>query len=374
MKKLTGAVLLVGAPEKMPDLLYATGFSAVDPVVFLQKGRRRILVVPVLEAGRARRQVKKGIQVLTPTDLVRRRSALRRREQWILALLRMTGTRRVTVPGYFPVDLAHRLDRAGHPVRVSPGPLFPGRTVKSGAEIRRIQRVQRAAVEAMRRAVALIRSARIRPDGRLGLAGGVLTSERVRQEIDAALLARDCIATETIAAGGSQGADPHERGRGPLRAGEPIVIDIFPRSRTDGYWGDLTRTVVRGRAAPEVRRMYRAVLRAQKAALRRIRPGAAFAAVHREAQRVLKAAGFVTAWNGADSEGFIHNTGHGLGLEIHESPIVAEAPGRCRAGHVVTVEPGLYYRRHGGVRIEDTVVVTARGPRVLAPCPAYFEL
>ncbi len=374
MNKLTGALLLVGAPEKVPDLLYITGFSAVDPVVYLQAPGLRWLVVPALEAGRALRQARKGITVLTPSDLTRRRSAARRRERWVTALLRKAGARSVTVPGYFPVDLARRLVRGGFRVRVARGPVFPERAVKSGAELLFMQRAQRAAAHAMRRAVALIRRARIGADGRLRLGGRVLTSERVRHEIDLALLERDCAAAETIAAGGSQGADPHERGRGPLRAGEPIVLDIFPRRRSDGFWGDLTRTVVRGRATPEVRRMYRAVQRAQRAALRRVRAGAAVAAVHREAQRVLTTAGFATTWAGARSEGFIHNTGHGIGLEVHEGPIIGEAPGRLRAGHAVTIEPGLYYRRHGGVRIEDTVVVTAKGFRFLARCPSYFEV
>lgn len=374
MKKLTGPLLIYGSPEKVPDLLYATGFSAVDPVVYLQQRGRRCLVVPLLEAGRARRQVKKGVTVLTPAELTRRRSALRRRDLWIMALLRKAGTGRVTVPGYFPVDLARRLERRGIRVRVAPAPVFPGREVKDAEEIRRLGLAQRAAVRAMRRAIGLLRRARVRPDGFLELDGRILTSERVRHEIDLTLLEHDCAATETIAAGGPQGADPHERGRGPLRAGEPIVIDIFPRRRADGYWGDLTRTVVRGRASPAVRKMYRAVRRAQRAALRGVRAGAAVASIHGAARLALEAAGFATTGRGAEAEGFIHNTGHGVGLEIHEGPTVGDVPGRLRAGQVITVEPGLYYRRHGGVRVEDTVVVTAKGRRPLARCPEYFEL
>ncbi|MBU1692661.1 MAG: M24 family metallopeptidase, partial [Verrucomicrobia bacterium] len=281
MKKLTGSVLIVGAPESVPDLVYATGFSAVDPVAYLKTSGHRFLVVPSLEAGRATRQVKKGIRVLTPADLVHGRSTRRKRKQWIIALLRKMQRRSLVVPAEFPVGLARHIERAGFRVKVATAAIFPGRLVKNGDEILRMQRVQRAAVRAMRRAVALIRRAQIRSDGVLHIAGRVLTSERVRREIDQALLEQDCAATDTIAAGGTQGADPHERGSGPLRAGEPIVLDIFPRSRTDGYWGDLTRTVVRGRATPEVRRMYRAVKRAQAAALRKVRAGAAVSVIHR---------------------------------------------------------------------------------------------
>jgi Xaa-Pro aminopeptidase len=163
--------------------------------------------------------------------------------------------------------------------------------------------------------------------------------------------------------------EPHERGHGPLRAGQPIVIDIFPRHKVHGYWGDITRTVARGPVLPAVRRMYGAVKAAQQAALRRLKPGVSGVTVHQTVEQVLEERGFKTRVGDGVAEGFIHGTGHGVGLDIHEAPPLGKSKGRLRAGHVVTVEPGLYYPGLGGVRVEDTVVITRGGWRYLATCP-----
>lgn len=374
MKKLTTPLLLFGAPHQTPDLRYVTGFDSMDPVVYLQCPRQGYLVVPVMEVCRAARKVKKGICVLSPADLIAQRTLRRNPLHWITALLREKRIRRVCVPSSFPLGLAVGLKRKGFFVRLAPMPVFPQRALKTSGELEKLQQVQCGAVRAMQQAVAQIGQATIRKDGILWLNGDILTAERIRQGIDKVLSEHDCVAEETIVAAGAQGADPHERGTGPLRAREPIVIDIFPRSRIHGYWGDLTRTVVRGRAPPEVRRMFQAVKQAQAVALREIRPAVRLSTVHRKVQRVLVNAGFVTTGRGTGSEGFIHNTGHGLGLAVHEYPILGEGQGRLRVGHVVTVEPGLYYRRHGGVRIEDVVVVTRHGAKPLISCPLWFEL
>jgi Xaa-Pro aminopeptidase len=152
-------------------------------------------------------------------------------------------------------------------------------------------------------------------------------------------------------------------------------MDIFPQHLEHGYWGDLTRTVVRGKAPARLRRMYQAVRAAQAAALAAIRPGVKCATVHERAAAEMKRRGFATVMEGAEASGFIHGTGHGVGLSIHEEPALADGvDGRLRAGHVVTVEPGLYYPGFGGVRIEDTVVVTPGGWRYLAPCEKRLEV
>jgi Xaa-Pro aminopeptidase len=178
----------------------------------------------------------------------------------------------------------------------------------------------------------------------------------------------------TIVAGGPQSADPHERGHGPLRAGQPIVIDIFPQHMETGYWGDITRTVVRGRAPAALRAMYRAVREAQEDALRAVRPGVSGATVHRGVVATFARRGFATGVVDGKQVGFFHGTGHGVGLQVHEAPSLALAHRRLPRGAVVTVEPGLYYPEIGGVRIEDTVVVTADGCEVLAACSKRLEV
>ena len=234
--------------------------------------------------------------------------------------------------------------------------------------------VQRAAVRGLRAAIAMIGRSRIAGNGALRLDGRPLTSERVRARIQEELFALDCLGRDTIVAGGAQAADPHERGRGPLYAHELIVIDIFPQHMGNGYWGDLTRTVIKGRPRPDQRRMYQAVKAAQRRALTLVRPGVALARVHREVQRELDRRGFQTGETDGVPSGFIHGTGHGVGLEVHEAPTLGTAPGRLRRGNVVTIEPGLYYPGVGGVRIEDTIVVTPGGCRPLARCGNVFEV
>jgi Xaa-Pro aminopeptidase len=196
----------------------------------------------------------------------------------------------------------------------------------------------------------------------------------VKRLIERVLLDHGCSGKNTIVAGGEQGADPHEQGHGPLLARRPIVIDIFPQHTRSGYWGDLTRTVVRGAAGHELRRMYAAVRAAQAAALAKIRAGARCSAVHKAAAEELAGRGFETGARNGRPAGFIHSTGHGVGLAIHEAPSVSRFGGRLEAGNVITVEPGLYYPGLGGIRIEDTVEVTKTGWRYVVPCEKRFEI
>ena len=373
MKKLTEPILMVDSAEKNADMQYVLGFRTPDPIVFLDCGDVRHVVVPALEAGRAR-ALGTRFRVHTPESLRLRRSERRDLGGWAAALLRKLGIRRVTVPSGFALGTARRLEKRGIVVRVSEARLYPQRERKRSAEIESIRAVQRAAVLAMKAAVAMIAASRPSRGGLLKRGSRILTSETVRAEIARVLLAHDCMGRDTIVAGGDQAADPHCHGEGPLRAGQSIVIDIFPQHLHHGYWGDLTRTVVKGSPHPRLAAMYRAVRAAQRVALSGIRAGASASAIHRRAQAEISRRGFATDLAKDRPEGFIHGTGHGVGLEIHERPVLGSAAGRLRAGNVVTVEPGLYYPGIGGVRIEDTVLVTATGWRRLWPCPEVFAV
>lgn len=371
-------VLLVGTAETCPDIVYATGFVALDPVALLLKGGRTWLAVPVLEAGRAKRALaehgaRTGARVVTPQELKGRGSRPRGADVWALRLTRLAGVRRVRVPAGFPYNAARLLIKNG--VRVAAvEEVFPERSVKMTCEVDRIRESQQAAVLAMRAATSLVGRAATDACGRLKLNGSILTSEALQTAVQKCLLDHGCSCPEVIAAGGAQGADPHEKGSGPLRAGEPIVIDIFPRHKDHRYCGDLTRTVLKGKAPARVLKMYRAVRAAQKAALSQIRPGVKGATVHNAAQREIERRGFRRCTMEGKACGFIHGTGHGVGLCVHEAPSLSTVPGRLRSGHVVTVEPGLYYPDVGGVRIEDTVLVTKTGWRYLVPCEKRLEL
>jgi Xaa-Pro aminopeptidase len=193
--------------------------------------------------------------------------------------------------------------------------------------------------------------------------------------IDCAILQACGLAANTIVAGGKQACDPHERGHGRLLANEPIIIDIFPRSQKTGYFGDITRTVVRGRANEAVKKLYDTVWRGQKIGFEKIRANVPTAEVHKAVQKFFVQQGYKTGRRDGRMEGFFHGTGHGLGLEIHEAPrLGATSPGKLRPGHVVTVEPGLYYPEIGGVRLEDVALVTGNGAKNLTRFEKVLEI
>jgi Xaa-Pro aminopeptidase len=160
-----------------------------------------------------------------------------------------------------------------------------------------------------------------------------------------------------------------------LRAHEPIIIDIFPRSQKTGYFGDITRTVVKGRASEAVRKLYYTVARAQDVAFGKMELGAPGADVHNAVKEFFDAEGYKTGRRNGRMQGFFHGTGHGLGLEVHETPRVsANSNDLLRAGHVVTVEPGLYYLELGGVRLEDVAYITGDSPQNLTKFEKVLEV
>ena len=363
----------MGSPQEKPDIRYRVGFSVPDPVIYVQQAAKKYLVVSLLDRELARR-VAPDIQVYSP-DALRIPRALRGTlSGWIVGLLRELGIRTVTVAADFPVRAADQLRRAGLRLLIADGPLVPERAIKTREEVDRITACQRAAVQAMRGAIRLIASARVDKKNCLRIQDRLLTSEHVRRVIYSVLVNHNCTGEGTIVACGEQAATPHGIGQGPLRAHQSIVIDIFPRHLEHGYWGDLTRTVVKGTPPPALKKMYAAVKAAQAAALAKIGVGVSGRRVHQAAAAALTRRGFKTGFLDGKAQGFIHSTGHGIGLEVHEAPSLSLRPGRLRAGHVVTVEPGLYYFQHGGVRIEDTVLVTHSGYRKLAVCENVFQV
>ena len=347
---------------------------APDPIVYAEMGRHKAMVVSQLEWGRAIDAGKaRGIEVFTPQTLGIDAAQRSSPEMWIKTLLKRFGVCQLSVPGDFPHGIACALKASRFKVRVLDRPPFPKRRSKRPDEVRNIAQSQRAAVLAMRSACSLIRSADIDAKGQLRIRGKRLKSETVQRRIADVLLDHDSFCADTIVSCGRQAANPHERGHGPLLAHTPIVIDIFPQHLKHGYWGDITRTVLRGTAEPKLKQMYAAVKAAHTAALRRVSPGVSCISVHRAAAAVFQKRGFETSRQGDRTVGFIHSTGHGVGLAIHEAPSVGASRSRLRIGDVITIEPGLYYPDLGGIRIEDTIVVTEAGGQYLVPCEKHFE-
>jgi Xaa-Pro aminopeptidase len=370
MKKSMNNHLLISSTKNAIDIQYFCGAEPPETAVLIQEKFRGTLIVSKMEYNRLRRTVCNGITVVHPEMIGS--SWKKGTVDWIL---KSAAGKKVTVNGCFPTGLAEKLKKEGFDVVITENPLCSQREIKRADEISAVQTAQRASVAAMRAAIRQIASSEIGSDGILRYAGKKLTAEAVRATIGHALLDKQCIARETIVAGGPYSADPHERGTGPLRAGQPIVIDIFPRLEKSGYWGDLTRTVCRGSAPAELKNLFKAVTAAQTAALRAVKAGAWTDAVHRAADSEFRRRGFKTETVEGVPQGFIHGTGHGVGLEIHEAPSVSAAVHKkLRAGNIITIEPGLYYPHIGGVRIEDTILVTREGFQMLAFCPKRLEV
>ncbi len=366
---------------KFPDVYHLTRFLAPDPIIALEQGSEVVIVASSLEEGRARKE-SRATAVLNMNDFgLKELSAAGAAGDDLNAkvIARFLESRRITrvaVAAYFPVGLADRLRGMGVELVVA-SDISSRRRAKRPDEIAALEQTQRATEDAWANGVEAIRRASVRADGTLELDGEVFTAERLRSIVEGRLLELGCNSEGAILAPGSQAADPHMIGSGPLHASEPIVMDIFPQHKTTRYFADMTRTVSKGRPSDEILKMYEVVQRAQDAGIKALRPGITGREVHELVEDLIFAAGYDTLrpgqqrspQNGGLPRGFIHSTGHGVGLEIHEAPNVGRAGTALVAGDVVTVEPGVYDPDIGGVRLEDMLVITASGSRNLTRAP-----
>ncbi|MFA5027127.1 MAG: M24 family metallopeptidase, partial [Candidatus Methylomirabilota bacterium] len=290
------ARLLVGASEQNANLYYATRFLAPDPFVFLWHGNEKLLLMSDLELDRAKAQA--AVDTVLPLREYESRAKAQgtnrpRLLDAVATLLEERGIRSVQVPGSFPVEHADALRERGYRLAIKPEPFFEERLTKSPEEVAAIRRALQRTETALAAAIQSIRESEVR-DGYLWWQGETLTAERVKRLLAARLIEDGLVASHTIVSCGDQGCDPHQEGSGPLAAGAPIILDVFPQDTQSRYFADITRTVVKGRAAETVRQMYHAVLAAQSCAFERIKAGADGAAIHREVQDTLERRGFST--------------------------------------------------------------------------------
>ena len=338
------------------DQYYLSGFLCPDPFAVIELGRGKVVLgVSPMEEERA-------IAESTASRVV----ALRRRKgqtiiQELANLIRGNGTEQVRVLPSFAIGLAQELRKEGIEIEINGKSLSDRRRKKTAKQIRYMELAQRGCESAMEMARSLLAGCPAK-GGVLIFEGRPLTAEHLRALIEVHLLERGLEAADTIVAPGRGGAQPHWRGEGPVRTGVPIVIDIFPRSRETRYHADMSRTFVVGPATKTVRDMHRAVCEAQDAAFHVLGAGVPLDNVHKAVCEVFRKRGYgVPADGKAPRRGFLHGTGHGLGLEVHESPSVSVTGEIFQPGDVVTVEPGLYDRRIGGMRIEDVVACMPDG-------------
>ena len=358
---------LIDADSTDSDQYYLSGFDAPDPFVTLYDGETHLLFPRSLEFGRAKREssaesVERYVD-FDHAELIEEHGPEAAVSHVLARFVESYGVESVAVPPRFPLRTADGL--RGRGVEVTPdtdGTITEIRATKTDAEIEHVRAAQKANETAMRAAEDLLSDAGVADDGQLRHDGAPLTSERVKEEIEVTLLRHGCSLDETIVACGAAAADPHDRGSGSLTAGEPIIVDIFPQDKTTKYHADMTRTFCVGEPTETVREWYELTERAKAAAFEVLEPGATGEAVHDAVCDVYEEAGLPTLRSDDRAEtGFIHSTGHGVGLDVHELPRLSPAGGELEPGHIVTIEPGLYDPEVGGVRIEDIAVVTDDG-------------
>ena len=268
--------LIISSSEASADQLYATKFRAPDAFAFLQTGDKKLLLLSDLEVDRGRAEAE--VDEVHSLSEVEKRVAGKRKKKPVYAQvvadwLKENKDLSVEVPEDFPLGLACSLGDEGISIVPCKGPFWPERELKSPGEVRAIEAALRIAEAGILRAFEILRSTKPRKDGALMLRQQVLTSEALRIEMETAVVRAGGEARgDTIVACGEQACDPHGRGHGPLRANELLILDIFPRDARSGYFGDITRTVVRGRASEAQRRLWETCLAGQKLALKKMRP------------------------------------------------------------------------------------------------------
>ena len=374
MARTVPSPLLYADTARSADMLYFGRFCVPDPFIAFGARGKKIAVLNALEFGRA--QKASGFDTVLPLEpwleKARAQNPKAGAAEVIALLARHYKLRAFTVSSEFPLGLADKLRDLG--LKLTPVPaLFPEREIKTTAEAAALREGNRCSALGIAAAEHLLRRSKIKA-GKLVLDGRPLTSEHLKTAIEIACLEAGALSIDTIAAGGDQACDPHERGHGPLRAHELIVVDVFPRLTATGYHGDMTRTFLKGRASEKQHHLVAAVRTAQLAALDAVRAGVNGRHVHQQCLNVFERHGFETKRTPKGSVGFFHGTGHGLGLDVHEPPRMSSVDYILKKGSVVTVEPGLYYPGLGGCRIEDVVQVTDGKPRMLSSFHYDWEI
>jgi len=355
IRKSGADAYVIYASSRDTDMRYLTHFTTSDPFVFFKKpGEPGVIIVSQMETGRASREATATVMTRTQAGLP---EILKTETDPYRATAKMIAGqagKKILVPPNFPIALADAISEYCTIV-VDGGTVQSMRAKKSKTELLLMNNVQKVTEKAMDRAISLIRRSSVKK-GILHIDHKPLTSEYVKFAMHSLLLEHGCGAVDTIVSCGEDTAIPHMSGTGPLKSDEPIVIDLFPVEEKSGYYADMTRTVVKGEPSMDIQEMYDALREAKQLGISRVKAGVSGADIHLAVVDFFKERGYET-----DTRGFVHNLGHGVGLQVHEMPTVGPAGKALESGNVITIEPGLYYPGIGGVRLEDIGVVTSKG-------------
>lgn len=367
------ATIRAGIPQDNSSLFHLIQFSVGDPVAFIEiaaegGGKSTTCIVRDVELDHAIKQVKAD-RICCPSHFIPKGGLSADREiataQASAECLRQSSITTVTADRTLPLSFAHILQENGISVLCDLDMGVRNRRQKSAKEVEKLRQAQSVTEEAIQMTCELIAHSEARHSGILFHEGHPLTSERIHALVNVFLMKRGFTGPTFIIAGGPQGASCHHHGKGDLLTGQPVIVDIFPTSQENHYCGDCTRTVVHGKIPSEITAMHSAVRAAKKAACAAIRPGITGASVHAATVNELTKRGYSTGFPPGNAPSSYctmpHGTGHGIGLDVHEPPLLDAVGIELLQGDVLTIEPGLYRKDIGGVRVEDMVVVTSDG-------------
>ncbi len=360
-------ILLYGNTRNCADIFYFVGASVHDDFFCFTIGNKKCALLSPLEVDRIRRKSK--LDIIFDYAEVTKAMPKKSTKSYLDAtvwLLKQNKVRSIEVPSYFPIGVYENLLQRGLNLYFNDGEFFAERAIKTNDELAEIRKANDVASECFAWLEETLRKSTISNDGKLRLKNEILTSEFLRTGVEKIALEMRADALDTVVACANQACDPHEVGSGAIYPHSLIVADIFPRLRQSGYFGDMTRTFLKGTPNKQQEKIVNTVRYAQLDALKIIRAGVNGASVHSRVCEKFVEAGFETKIVKGHWNGFFHSTGHGLGLEVHEAPSLGTRDCTLQAGNVVTVEPGLYYRGVGGCRIEDNVVVKKDGAKLLS--------
>jgi Xaa-Pro aminopeptidase len=373
-------ILLYGDTVRYPALRHEVPLAIIDPLLLAVGDGRLRIMTSSLEAARIADAVpdaelvlldELGFYELLADGADRDEAEL----EVVLRAVRRWGIEQATVPPDLPVAVADTLRGAGIAIEVDAKAVAARRRAKSAAELEGIRRAQAAAERGMDAGRALIKGA-TDGDGLLQHEGRPLTAELVRDAIRAACAAEGAPAPPDIMVVSLFAGGGHDPGSGPLPAGKPIEIDLWPCDEASGCWADMTRTFVgAGEVTEEIAELSRIAREALEAARAAARPGVTGRALYDAACDVVEAAGYPTQRTRKPGEtldtGFYFGLGHGVGLEVHEPPglgLSGHEP--LVAGDVVAIEPGIEgIEGIGGVRFEDLLLITEDGSETLTDYP-----
>lgn len=340
---------------------YLTRFNCYSNYLFVRSKEQNIALVPPLEKERSYEKFDKTYSTLDYVDSDAR-DMKQAEYKMISDFLKDNGFKDLAYVGDISLDLYNFLQENGFNIDSS-DIISELRTQKNEYELYCIKKIQEKTEYSLKLAQNILEKSRIGPNKELVYNGKVLTSDNLKKKIGKHLIAENCRIREMIIVSGEEGVNPHNYGSGVLKADEPIVIDIFPRDKNTRYWGDFTRTFVKGNISEKIRNMEKATKQAIKTALKNLeKKNITSKQLHNSVCEVFENYGYKTIRNNNATEGFIHSTGHGIGLDLHEAPRISSSNNSpIKPNTVITIEPGLYIKGVGAVRFEDMIIKENNG-------------